>query len=167
MKLPRLLLTSVLCLLTSGAFAQKATDLGMSKFGVRHVRIPLTAAQINGMYAAPVKILDPQGAGKSIIVVKALLNLTGTATQFANGGAAIIQYGSTTHGGGTQACDSTIAASVFTSATALVVCTRNGAVISGLAYTSIQNAPLYISNATAAFDTGTGPATLDVWYLVI
>jgi hypothetical protein len=133
---------------------------------VRHVKVSLTAAQLNGMYAAPVKLLDPQGAGKAIIVTKAVFTITRTATAFANGGVSIVQYGSTVNGGGTQSLDSTIAAAVITGAAGTTVTVRNGAVISDLAAASIQNAPLYLSNQTAAFITGTGTGTIDVWYYV-
>ena len=157
----------LLCALCGQTFAKDPSATAQGKQGLRYVQIPLTAAQINGMYAAPVKILDPQGSGKSIVVAKAVFTITRTATQFANGGAAIIQYGSTVNGGGTQACDSTIAATNITGTAGTVVTVRNGAVITALAAASIQNAPLYLSNATAAFDTGTGTATLGVWYYVL
>jgi hypothetical protein len=157
----------LLCALcASSSFAQKSVDLGMSKFGIRHVRIPLTAAQLIGMYAAPIKILDPQGAGKTIIVTKVSFTITRTATAFTGGGAVIVQYGSTVNGGGTQSLDSTLASTVITGAAGTTVSLRNGAVISDLAAASIQNAPLYLSNQTAAFATGTGTGMFDVWYYV-
>lgn len=162
----RILLFSVLIAigLAPAVHAQKKVDLGMSRSGIRHVQVPLSAAQINGMYAAPVKLIETQGAGHSIIISKAAFTITRSATAFANGGAAIVQYGSTTHGGGTQALDSTMAATVITGAAGATTTIRNGAVISDS--TASVNAALYISNATAAFDTGTGTAVIDLWYYV-
>lgn len=133
--------------------------------GVRHAKVSLTAAQINGMYAAPVLIIAAPGTGKSIAIVKAQFVITRTATAFANGAAAIIQYDSTVNGGGTQACDSTIAATVITGAAGTSFTQRNGAIISDSTAT-IVNKGIYLSNITAAFDTGTGTATVDVWYIV-
>lgn len=132
--------------------------------GVRHVKISLTAAQLNGMYAAPVLIIPAPGSGKSIAIVKAQFVITRTATAFANGGVGIIQYDSTVNGGGTQACDSTLAATVFTGSAGTSFTIRNGAIISDSTAT-IVNKGIYLSNQTAAFDTGTGTATLDVWYI--
>lgn len=133
--------------------------------GVRHAKISLTAAQINGMYAAPVVVIAAPGSGKAISIVKAQFVITRTATAFADGGAAIIQYDSTVNGGGTQACDSTIASTVITGAAGASHTIRNGAVTSDSTAT-IVNKGIYISNDTAAFTTGTGTATLDVWYTV-
>jgi hypothetical protein len=137
-----------------------------SDYTVQHKTVALTAANLIAMYATPVAIVAAQGSGKSIVVTRLIFTITRTATSFANGGAAIFQYGSTTHGGGTQALDSTLASTVLTGAAGTTVTARNGAVISDLAAATIQNAGLYISNATGAFDTGTGTATVDVWYVV-
>lgn len=133
---------------------------------VHHVQVSLAAADILGLYATPIQLVAAPASGKSIIVVKAVLTITRTSTAFASGGVGIIQYDSTTHGGGTQACDSTIASTVFTGAAGTTVTVRNGAVISDLASTSIQAKGLYISNQTGSFTTGTGTATVDVDYLI-
>lgn len=135
-------------------------------YSIQHATVALTAANLNGMYAAPVQILAAPGAGKSIVITKLVFTITRTATAFANGAAAIVQYGSTVHGGGTQALDSTLASTVLTGSAGTTVSARNGAVISDLAAATIQNAGVYISNGTAAFDTGTGTAVADVWYVV-
>jgi hypothetical protein len=131
-----------------------------------HVTVNLSAANIFAMYGAPVQLLAAPGTGKSILIVKAMLTMTRTATAFANGAAVIIQYGSTVHGAGTQALDSTFASTVVTGSTGTTVSLREGAVISDLASTSIQNVGVYVSNGTGAFDTGTGSAIIDLWYVV-
>lgn len=134
--------------------------------GLYHKQISLTAAEINGMYAAPKLLLSAPGSGKSIAIAKVIFKITRTATAFANGGAAIIQYDSTVNGGGTQACDSTLASTVITGAAGTSHSIRNGAVISDSTAT-IVNKGIYLSNATGAFDTGTGTATVDIWYAVL
>lgn len=133
--------------------------------GVRHTQVTLTAAEINGMYAAPKLLIAAPGAGKAIAINKVILQVARTATSFANGGAAIIQYDSTVNGAGTQALDSTVAATVFTGAAGTAFSTRNGAIISDSTAT-IVNKGIYLSNAIAAFDTGTGTATIDIWFTV-
>lgn len=137
-----------------------------SDYTVQHKTVSLTAANLIAMYGAPVAIIAAPGSGKSILVTKLAFTITRTSTAFANGGNVIFQYDSTTHGGGTQALDSTVASTVITGSAGTTVTARNGAVISDLASTSIQNKGLYISNASGAFDTGTGTATADVWYVV-
>jgi hypothetical protein len=128
-----------------------------------HKRVTLTAAQINGMAAAPVLLVPAQGANKTVVVHRVVFVITRTATAFASGGAVIVQYGSAATGAGTQACDSTIASTVITGAAGTSTSTRNGAVISDDT-ANVANAGVYLSNQTGAFTTGTGTATIDVWY---
>lgn len=135
-------------------------------YSVQHKTVALTAANLIAMYTTPVAILPAPGAGKSILVTKLGFTITRTSTAFTGGGAVIFQYGATANGGGTQALDSTMATTVITGAAGATVTARNGAVISDLAAATIQNAGLYISNATAVFAAGTGTATVDVWYVV-
>lgn len=135
-------------------------------YSVLHKTVSLTAANLIAMYTTPVALIAAPGAGKSIVVAKEVFTITRTATAFTGGGAAITQYDSTANGGGLQALDSTIAATAVTGAAGTTVTARNGAVITDLASTSIQNKGLYISNATAVFAAGTGTATVDIWYYI-
>jgi hypothetical protein len=137
-----------------------------SDYSVQHVTVALTAAQIIAMYTTPVVLVAAPGSGKSILVTKLAFTIIRTSTAFTGGAAAIVQYDSTANGAGTQALDSTIASTVITGSAGTTVTARNGAVISDLASTSIQNKGLYISNGTAVFAAGTGTATVDVWYVV-
>lgn len=146
--------------------AKGEVDPTATDYSVQHFTKALTAANLIAMYAAPVVLIPAPGAGKSIVVTKVALTTTRTATAFTGGGVAIVQYGTTVNGAGQQALDSTIAAAVVTGAAGTTVTLRNGAVISDLAAASIQNIGLYISNQTTAFATGTGTATVDVWYYV-
>jgi hypothetical protein len=139
---------------------------GGQDYGTQHTKVSLTAAQINGMYAAPVLLVSAPGAGLSVVPIRVSFRIVRTSTAFAAGGAAIVQYSNTVNGGGTQALDSTIASTVVTGSAGTSVTLRNGAVISDLAAASIQNVGLYLSNATAAFTTGTGTAVVDLWYHV-
>lgn len=129
----------------------------------QHVQTSLTAANINGMYATPVQIVAAPGSGKTIVVTRVSVRITRTATAFANGGVGILQYGNTANGAGTNSVDSTLAATFFTGASGASESFRNGAILTDQG-TALQNLGLFISNQTAAFTTGTGTATVDVWY---
>lgn len=141
-------------------------ESGSTDYSVRHATVSVSAAEIIAMYTSPKVLIAAPGAGKSILVTKLAFTITRTATAFTGGGAAIVQYDSTANGGGTQALDSTLASTVITGAAGTSVSARNGAVISDLASTSIQNKGLYLSNATAVFADGTGTATVDIWYVI-
>ena len=127
--------------------------------------VDLTAAQIAGMYATPVQLVAPV-AGKAIIVDSAEVVVKGTVTQFASGGAVAIQYDSTVHGAGTAAT-ATIAAAVVNNATANVYTRRIPVDLSAIASASIINIGLYISNASGAFTTGNGTATVTIRYHLV
>lgn len=127
--------------------------------------VAISSADLLALYSAPKLLVAAPGSGKSLAVIKAILYITRTSTQYTTGGgAAIIQYNSTTHGGGTQACDSTIAATVITGTAGSSTTIRNGAVISDS--TATANQGLYLSAATGDFTDGTGTAVMDIYYAV-
>lgn len=132
---------------------------------VQYKAVSLTAAQINGMYAAPVEII-PAVAGKNIILDSFVFDLTGTATQFANGGVVNLQYKNTINGAGTT-LHADIAATVVQNATARVVTFRIPKDQSAVATADITGIGVYISNKTGAFDTGTGTAICKVNYHLV
>ena len=139
---------------------------GGNEYSEQHVTVTLSAAQINGMYAAPVQLVAAPGSGRTILISRVAIRLTRTSTAFAAGGAAIIQYGNTVNGGGTQAADSTIASTFFTGAAGVSESARGGANPLTDQGTTLENTGIYLSNASGAFTTGTGTATADVWYRV-
>lgn len=129
-----------------------------------HVSVPISSADLLALYSAPKLLIAAPGAGHSITILKVNFAITRTSTVYVTGGgAAIIQYDSTVHGGGTQACDSTIAATVITGAAGLSNTFRNGAIISD-ATTTVDNKGIYFSAATGDFTAGTGTAVMDIWY---
>lgn len=129
------------------------------------IEVDLTAANIIGMYAAAIEVVAGVAA-KAIIVDDVVLDLTGTATQFVNGGVVGVQYKNTVNGAG-QLVHADIAAAVVTGATARIITHRVGADISSIAVADIIGEGLYISNKTAAFATGTGTAKLIIRYHTI
>lgn len=117
--------------------------------GQASVQVPLTAAQFNGMYAAPV-LLVPAVAGKSILVHSMQLALTYGSAAFASGGVVAAQAGSTVHGGGTLVTNTEAAADFFATANTLFSFAGAGGGIIPV------NTGIYLSNQTGAFTTGTG-----------
>lgn len=146
---------------TLGLQASGGVDQSM-----HHVQVSLTAAEVFTLYSVGKQLVAAQGAGKTIVVSKIVFTITRTSTAFTGGGAVIMQYDSTVHGGGTQACDSTLASTVITGSAGTTESVRNGAIISDAASTLFQNKALYIGAATADFAAGTGTATVDVFYYV-
>lgn len=132
---------------------------------VRVLVVNLTAAQINGMYAAPVEII-PAVSGKAIILDDMVFDLTGTATQFASGGVVNLQYKNTAQGAGTT-LHADIAATVVTQATARVITQRIAKDLSATATADITGMGVFISNKSGAFTTGTGTARVICRYHLI
>jgi hypothetical protein len=129
------------------------------------VVVNLTAAQIKGMYAAPVAIV-PAVSGKAIVVDGMEFDITRTSTAFANGGNVAIQYAATVNGGGTGT-HAVIANTVVNGSAGRTVTSRIPVVLSDVASASIIGVGLYISNASGAFDTGTGTAVVTVRYHLV
>lgn len=143
-----------------------ATLGGLSSLTMAQALVPLTAAQINGMFAAPVQILAAPGTGLSIIVQQILFEITTTATQFAAGGVAGFQYDSTINGAGVIVHAgaipvATITATAGTTVTGLWAASgANGLVVPA-------NKGIFFSNLTQAFTTGTGTAKVWITYGIL
>lgn len=129
------------------------------------VTVTMTAAQVNGAYAAPFQLLAAV-AGTAYIVLSAQI-YTNVSTAFTAGGVAIVQYGNTVHGAGADALAATIPAAEITAAASQIY-NLNG-LASATVSTGITNTGLFFSNATQAFATGTGSSvtiTLQVATLI-
>lgn len=149
---------------TSGTITAIALNTGTS-----YARVVLPNAQLLGMYATPVQLVPAPGSGLLILLDKFVLNAVFVTDAFANGGVIAPQYDSTTHGGGTNAATTTIAASYFTGLAANSIIGLTG-VVAATATSGIINKGLYLSNATGAFTnatTGASTAIADVWYKVV
>jgi len=128
---------------------------------LQSVSIPLSNAQILGMYAAPVLVLPAPAANTVNVVASALLNIKYGTTQFAAGGVIALQYENTVHGAGTAA-STTIAAATLNGVTANEIITMTQPTTLLLAAATAQ--PLYLSNQTGAVTTGDSTGTLKVFY---
>lgn len=137
-------------------------SLLLNSAGSQQVSIALTAALIDGMFAAPVLLVPAPVAGTLNLVTSATLNINYGGVVFAGGGAIALQYENTVHGAGVLATG-TIAAATLIAATANTTLVFPAASSIVSAATIAQ--ALYLSNQTAAFTGGTGTtATLNVVY---
>lgn len=144
----------------NGAWAQQNPATGFL-----YASGTLTAAQINGMFAAGVPLIPAQGANKSIIVNSFTANLIFGTAAFANGGNIRLQFGTVV--GGSTAITGTIPATFLTGAAANLLTTVTGSFLQVTTAIGV-NTPVSISNITAAFTAG-GTCTLNwsIWYSVI
>jgi len=132
---------------------------------IQYVKVPVTAAQFNGMYAAPFVMIAAPGAGQEIVVKNAVLAMTFVAAQYVAGGAVGLQYDSTAHGAGPLASATVAAATVQGYAASSDVGVA-GADTSGVSSAKV-NKGLYLSNDTAAFTTGDGTWSVHIWYSIV
>jgi hypothetical protein len=127
---------------------------------LRTVQVPLTSANILAMNATPVTLIAAPGAGKIAIVEDILLKMVTTATQYANGGAVEFRY---TNGSGAKVT-ADIAAAVITAGAGTSYTKVSGVEAS---LTPVANAAIVVTNATAAFITGTGTGVLTIKYRIV
>lgn len=133
---------------------------------MKHVRVPVTAAQLNGAYAAPFELIAAPGADLQIWVQRAALHVDYGGTPFADGGAIALQLNATANGAGVLVSEALAAAD-------LIAQTADGSVyLQGVQDwaddADTVNEGLYLSNLTGAFTGGTNTVfALDIWYAVV
>lgn len=145
--------------------ANKVLSSMVSPLLLKYVAVPITAAEFNGMYAAPKLLLAAQGANTLVVVEQMALAMTFVSAQFAAGGVVAAQYDSTVHGAGVLAT-ATEAAADFTGAAASTTF-RQTQSLAVAPFTTTVNKGIYLSNATAAFTTGDSTFVAHLWYRVI
>lgn len=144
--------------------AGKVLSSMVSPLLMQYVAVSISAAEFNGMYAAPKQLVAAAGANTLITLHRAELLMTYGTTQFANGGVVAIQYDNTANGAGVQASTTQAAADFFDAAS-----TANafeGGVVKN-PFTTCVNKGLFLSNITGAFDTGDSTFVCHLWYSVI
>jgi hypothetical protein len=128
---------------------------------LKYAAVAVTAAQFNGMYAAPKLLVAAPGANRLLILDKVILAMTYAAAAYAAGGVAAVQYDSTVNGAGIIA-STTLAAAAFQD-TASTAYTFNAGVVE-YPFATTVNKGLYLSNITGAFTTGDSAMVAHVWY---
>jgi hypothetical protein len=124
-------------------------------------RVALSAAQLIAMNGAPISLIPAPGAGRAIVVEEIIFKMIRTATAFTGGGAVEFRY---TNGAGAQVTG-TLASTVVTTAGAGTTRNKLNGVEASLV--PAENAPIVITNGTAAFATGTGTALVEVRYKIV
>ena len=131
--------------------------------GTQRQVVTLTNAQVLALYATPVQLLPAPGVGLAYVVNKATLIDENTGTAYASGGAITVGYGTTAS---TSALASTVAATFLTSGTTYQWIAESGVLNSVITAANATNQPIYITNATGAFTTGTGTLKVVIEYMV-
>lgn len=131
---------------------------------MQYAAIDITAAEFNGMYAAPKLLVAAQGANTLITLHRAELLMTYNSAQYAAGGVVAIQYDSTANGAGIIA-STTQAAADFADAVSTANAFEGGIVKQP--FSTCVNKGLYLSNVTQAFTTGDSDMVMHAWYSVV
>lgn len=143
-----------------------------SGFGVnnilRYATVAITAAQFNGMYAAPFLLIAAPGANNLIVVDRIELIMTYGTAAFAAGGVVAFQYDSTVHGAGVLASNAEAAADFFqTASTTFTFIGNSGNTVGIVPFSTSVNKGLYISNLTQAFTTGDSTFVCKIHYRIV
>ena len=138
--------------------------------GMSVTSITLNQSQLQGMYATPVQVLAAAGAHTVIAVSQVIAEYFYAGTPaFSGGGAGILQYSNTVHGGGTS-ITALSGISILTGANSnFYVVYPTLALNSTATVTPIVNQGIYVSNQTAAFTSGNASSTFKVtlFYYVV
>lgn len=132
---------------------------------LQYAAVPISSAEFQGMFAAPKLLIAAPGVNQLIVVERAALAMTFAGAALTAGGVVAFQYDSTINGGGVKASNTEVAAD-FTGAAASTTFAFLGNT-TVMPFTTTVNKGLYLSNATAAFATGTSTFVAHIWYKII
>ncbi len=145
-----------------------STTLNIPNTYLIYTTVAITAAEFNGMYAAPKLLVAAPGANKLIVMERGVLAMTFVAAAYAAGGVVGFQYDSTVHGAGVAASNTEAAADFFAAAsTAFQFNGVAGNTVGISPFSTTVNKGLYLSNLTQAFTTGDGTWVAHIWYKII
>lgn len=148
------------------------TTLDVPDTNLIYATVAITAAQWNGMYAAPKLLIAAPGANKLIVVERMVLAMTFVSAAYADGGVVAAQWDSTVHGAGQHATNTEAAADFFAAASSafmFVGNSGNASTVDGglVPFAANVNKGLYLSNLTGAFTTGDSTWIAHIWYKII
>lgn len=144
-----------------------STTLNVPDTNLIYASVAITAAEFNGMYAAPKLLIAAPGANKLIVVERMALLMTFVAAAYAAGGIVAAQYDNTVHGGGVLATNSQQASDFQAAASDAFLFNGASGDNSDALFSAAVNKGLYLSNATGAFTTGDGTWVAHIWYKII
>lgn len=123
----------------------------------------VTSANILAMFGAPVNLIAAPPAGYSVIGDNVLFIMTRTGTAYANGGAVSLVY----TGGAVAIHTGSMPAAIVTTGGAGTALNQNGGPSAANGIVVPTATGVDITNATAAFITGTGTMKVVVEYRVV
>lgn len=144
--------------------AFSGTTLAVPNTNLIYAAVPVSAAEFNGMYAAPKLLVAAPGANKLAVIEQMQLAMTFVSADYASGGVVAAQYDSTVHGAGVLATNSEAAADFFAAASTTFRFTPSTAIA---AFATTVNKGIYLSNQTGAFTTGDSTFVAHLWYRII
>lgn len=144
--------------------ANKVLSSMLSPLLLKYVAVAITAAEFNGMYAAPKLLLAAGGANTLQVLEQLQLLMTYVSANYAAGGVVAVQWDSTANGAGVIA-STTLAAATFQAAASTGFNFNRGVVAE--TFTTCVNKGLYLSNVTGAFTTGDSTFVAHLWYRTI
>lgn len=148
--------------------AFSSTTLAVPNTNLIYTTVAITAAEFNGMYAAPKLLVAAPGANKLLVLEQMDLLMTFVSADYAAGGAVAVQYDSTVHGAGVLASNAEAAADFFAGvSTAYQFTPVSGNTVGALPFSTTVNKGLYLSNLTQAFTTGDSTFVAHIWYRII
>lgn len=144
--------------------ANKVLSSMISPLVRKYTTVAITAANFNGMYAAPKLLVAAGGANTLLVLDQLQLVMTYGTANYAAGGVAAVQYDSTVNGAGVIA-STTLSAATFQAAVSSTFTMNPGVVV--LPFSTTVNKGLYLSNISGAFTTGDSPMVAHIWYRTI
>ena len=138
-----------------------STTLRVPLTTINYTTVAITAAEFNGMYAAPKLLVAAPGANRLLVLDKVDLLMTYVSANYAAGGVVAVQYDSTANGAGVIA-STTLSAATFQAAASTGFMFNTGVVPQ--TFSTCVNKGLYLSNVTGAFTTGDSPFVAHIWY---
>lgn len=162
-------------IIASGALTIAANAVTSAKTAanlIQYTTVAITAAQFNGMFAAPKLLLAAPGANKLIVVERMVLAMTFVSANYANGGVVAAQYDSVINGGGQHATNVEAAADFFAAASSAFMFVGNSGNASStdgglVPFAANVDKGLYLSNKTGAFTTGDSTWIAHLWYRIM
>lgn len=144
---------------TAAQIANNTVDYAQLALDVSALQVTaFTNAELLGMYTTPKIIVAAQGSGTIAVLDSYVIDYAYSTAATAAGGLITAQYGSTDHAGGVI-CSAGIPAATLNGLSASGQLIDFGAPC-GAANTVIENAAIYLSNASGAFTTGSGTANV-------
>ena len=142
----------------------KVLSAMISPLVVKYAAVAITAAEFNGMYAAPKLLVAAGGANTMLVLHRVDLLMTYVSANYAAGGVAAIQYDSTANGAGVIA-STTLSAATFQAAASTGFMFNTGVVAQ--TFSTCTNKGFYLSNVTGAFTTGDSTFVAHIYYSIV